>query len=105
LLVNLISPDPALKQFAEFKEKTMNDLVLLHEDDIHFNLVVAKESDLVKYGSLSYRFNVGTIMDEIDEEKTSSKDDSEILPGEHAMIDVKKQLKECKKRKRRKKYG
>ena len=41
-------------------------------------------------------------MDEIDEEKTSSKDDSEILPGEHAMIDVKKQRKECKKRKRKK---
>ena len=96
----MISPDPALKQFAEFKEKTMNDLVLLHEDDIHFNLVVSKESDLVKYGSLSYRFNIGPIMDEIDEEKTSSKDDSEILPGENAMVDVKKQLKECQKTKK-----
>ena len=60
--VNWINPDPALKKFSELKDTTIDDLVLLHENDSHLNLIVSKESDLVKYGSLSYPFNVGPIM-------------------------------------------
>ena len=37
-------------------------MVLKHEDELHYNLIVSKGSDLAQSGSLSYRFNVGPIM-------------------------------------------
>ena len=37
----------------------MVELVLLHENDNHFNLIIPKDSDLAQLGSLSYRFNIG----------------------------------------------
>ena len=47
-------------------------MVLLHEDDLHFNLIISKHSDLAKFGSLSYRFNFGSAInkkqDIVDEE-------------------------------------
>ena len=36
-------------------------MTLIHEDDMHFNLVVSKDSNLATMGSLSHRFNVGPI--------------------------------------------
>ena len=60
--VNWIHPDQDLKKFAELKDVQIDDLVLLHEKDTHFNLVITNESDLAKYGSLSFRFNIGPIM-------------------------------------------
>ena len=38
-------------------------MTLLHENDQHFNLVIDKKSDLAVLGSLSFRFNVGPILD------------------------------------------
>ena len=64
-----IVPDPKLKEFAELQNVPIDDMILLHEDDLHFNLVVDKDSDLAMLGSLSYRFNVGPIMKEINEEE------------------------------------
>ena len=40
----------------------MADMVLLHEDETHFNLIVSKTSNLARMGSLSYRFNIGPMM-------------------------------------------
>ena len=50
-------------------------MVLLHEDDSHYNLVISKDSDLAKLGSLSYRFNVGPLINDNTEE--SESDDKE----------------------------
>ena len=100
--VNWINPDAALKKFSELKDTKIDDLVLLHENDSHFNLVVSKESDLVKYGSLSYRFNVGPIMydeDVMDDQAMTNDDDEEFQPEDEELTDVKKQLKECRKEK------
>ena len=88
--VNWINPDPLLKKFSELKDTKIDDLVLLHENDSHFNLVVSKESDLVKYGSLSYRFN---------DQAMTNEDDEELQPEDEELTDVKKQLKECRKEK------
>ena len=44
-------------------------MVLLHQNDIHFDLVVSRESDLGKMGSLSYRFNVGPSYQNVANEK------------------------------------
>ena len=56
--VNWIHPDDTLKEFAELRDFKMDDMVLLHESDSHFNLVISEDSDLAKLGSLSHRENV-----------------------------------------------
>ena len=43
----------------EDKETVLEEVVLYHEEDNHFNLVVTKDSDLAKYGSLSRRLANG----------------------------------------------
>ena len=58
-----ILPDEEMKQFAELKDVELDDMTLLHERDTHFNLIVAKDSDLAKVGSLSFRSNIGPCVD------------------------------------------
>ena len=49
----------------------MDDLVLLHENDSHYNLIISKNSDLAKLGGLSYRLKIiGS-----DDDNKSVKDD------------------------------
>ena len=60
--VNWIDPDESLANDAEIKNVDIRDMVLLHEHDTHFNLVVSKTSNLAMMGSLSYRFNIGPMM-------------------------------------------
>ena len=85
--VNWIHPDDTLKEFAELRDFKMEDMVLFHENESHFNLVISKESDLAKLGSLSHRedFDVHIVK--------STKDD---LPGN----DLKKELNQCKESKK-----
>ena len=59
--VNWIYPDVDLKKFAVLQNVELEDMTLLHENDVHFNLIISRDSDLVKLGSLSYRFNIGPL--------------------------------------------
>ena len=92
--VNRIFPDEDMKEFAELKDVAMDELVLFHENDNHYNLVVDKDSDLAVLGSLSYRFNIGPVqkdkndVENVYEEKGNTKD-------------ISKQLKECRESKKR----
>ena len=52
-----------MKQFAELKDVDLKDLILFHEDESHFDLIINKNHDLATMGSLSYRFNVGPILE------------------------------------------
>ena len=63
--VNWIYPDDDLKDVAELKNVEMNDLVLLHEDETHYNLIISKNSDLALLGSISSRL--------VEEESTKDK--------------------------------
>ena len=63
---NWIFPDPELSKFSELQNVKIDDLVLLNENDVHFNLVVDGNSDLAQQGSLSYRFNVGPILEDME---------------------------------------
>ena len=49
--VNLIHPDLNMAKFAELRGVDLGEMVLLHEDESHFNLVVGGESDLASLGS------------------------------------------------------
>ena len=73
---NWIYPDDQMKEFAELTDVKIDDIVLLHENDTHFNLIIDKDNDLAKVGSLSFMTNMGPLMstrepgDNNDKEKT-----------------------------------
>ena len=99
---NWIYPDEKLKMFAELKDALLGDMTLLHEDDVHFNLVINKNSDLALLGSLSYRFNIGPIIREVksSEVNANSAENDEEKPEDDASKDltfVKKELNKCEK--------
>ena len=43
-----IYPDKEMKQFAELKKVELLDMVLLHENDNHFNLIVSEDNEHVQ---------------------------------------------------------
>ena len=92
--VNWIYAEESLKEFAELKNVDMNDMVLLHENDIHFNLIISKESDLAQFGSLSHRFNFSLgenskNKEELDE-KTGTTREEELKKAKLKLIACKK---------------
>lgn len=96
--VNWIYPDLDLKTFAELKNVELNDMVLLHANESHFNLVVSKNSDLAVLGSLSFRFNVGPIIAARVDHSKENKEEGSITNEEAANdIELKDVLKEVKK--------
>ena len=74
-IVNWIFPDEELKEDAELKNVDIEEMVLLHEKDSHFDLIVSEKSDLAVFGSLSYRSNIGPVNDinDAEEDKTNQK--------------------------------
>ena len=83
-----------MKEFAELKNVDIDTMVLFHENDCHFNLVISKHSELALKGSITSRLDVENIENNDKMEKHHVKDnkDSEILR-------LKKELKECKENK------
>ena len=68
-------------------------MTLLHENDMHFNLVVAKNSNLATMGSLSFRFNIATIEDNMLKEEKNGKESEETSEN----ISLQKKIKEYEK--------
>ena len=64
--MNWIHPDPSLKEFAEL-DIEIKDMILLHEDDQHFNLVISGDSDIARLGSLSQRENDSDLKEHIED--------------------------------------
>ena len=90
-IVNWIYPDKDLEEDAVLKNVEIKDMVLLHDDDVHFNLVVSKDSNLAILGSISYRQNIGVLM----ETKTSNLKETETQnDGDTQNKALKKELKE-----------
>ena len=95
--VNWIHPDKTMKEFAELKDVAIDEMVLFHQDDCHFNLVVNKESDLALKGSISHRFDVGpfvTMDDVVEDEAEKEHDDNQDIVAK--LSDLKKELKKCR---------
>jgi hypothetical protein len=93
---NWVYPHAKMAKYAELKNVDLEDMVLLHEKDTHFNLVVHGESDLATQGSLSYRFNIGpmTTMKNVVENESDAVIDLE--DEEDNVEQIKKQLKKIK---------
>ena len=96
--VNWIYADKNMEKFAELKNVKQNDMVLLHEEDSHYNLIISKDSDLARLGSLSFRFNVGPMIKE--SEDISEVNDIDENVDENDPIDLKKELKKCREEKK-----
>ena len=98
--------------FAELQNIKLNDMTLLHQDDLHFNLIVNKNSNLATLGSLSYRFNVGPIIKEenkmdqriINEEEQDEVVISEEKSDDDSLNDLNNVKKELKKSENGRKY-
>ena len=90
--VNWIYPDPSMREFAELNVD-MEDLVLLHEDDTHFNLIISEESDLVKYGNLSKRLDCEANNEE--SENVQDEKDEELMVIKSELQKCKKELAKC----------
>ena len=97
--VTWIYPHADMKTFAELKNVELDDMTLLHENDNHFNLVVSQHSDLAVLGSLSYRFNVGPVLENEGNriEKLTSFETEKKVEEEIELIAVKKEHMKCKK--------
>ena len=85
--VNWIYPDKKMAEFAELKNVELEDMVLLHENDSHFNLIVSGESDLATLGSLSYRFNMGPMLKDTNEEKEEKEEKEESVDSETELVE------------------
>ena len=81
-------------------------MILIHKDEMHFNLVVKKNSKLATQGSLSFRHNIGPIMtnnvkketqSEVCEKKDNTKEPEDNEEFDN-LIDLRKELQACKER-------
>ena len=84
--VNWVYPDPDLREFADLKDANIDEMVLLHEEESHFNLIISKNSDLAKLGNISSR-----IVEEVIEGETGNNKEKLVTIQE-----LQKQLKQCK---------
>ena len=104
-IVHWINPEMELKQYAELKDVDLKELILFHENDCHFDLIVNKNHDLATLGSLSYRFNVGPILESnepIEEEEEAAVEvdkDTESPNNDHKRC--KDELKRCQETNRK----
>ena len=97
--------DESLKEYAELKDVELGNMVLLHENETHFNLIVSKKSDIAKFESLSNRHNVGPAEADLDKDdkeehlvEESVLTENEIESGD--VDKIKKELDKCRKEKK-----
>ena len=64
-----------MEEFAELKNVALDIMVLFHENDCHFNLVIDKTSDLAIQGSISTRLDVVMFENDKNVEKSGVEED------------------------------
>ena len=77
--VNWIGPDPEMKAFQILPEGTVPDMTLIHYDEVHYNLVISKDSDLATVGTLSQWFIETEADNKASEDEVKEKDAEEKL--------------------------
>ena len=53
--VTYIEPNPVLVRFSDFPDGKVPDMVVLHQKDVHYDLIVPDDSVLAIEGGLDYR--------------------------------------------------
>ena len=75
--VNWILPDEDMKTFAEVKNVEFEEMVLFHQNNSHFDLIVSENDELATVGSLSFRSNIGPLMNSEETEEKKEKVEEE----------------------------
>ena len=65
-------PDIEMKAFAELENVKIDEIVLLNENESHFNLIISENNELAITGSLSFMSNIGPLLETNELEKTKS---------------------------------
>ena len=94
--VNWIFPDKNMSEVAELQDVQINDMVLLHEVDNHFDLIVAGDSQLVKYGYMSGR-NDKIVEKEPEDEEVEIVEKKQ-LDGVKDISELQKEIEHLKKK-------
>ena len=99
--INRISPDKDMNKFAELQNVEIEEMVLFHERDQHFDLVVSGTGDLARYGNLSDRSSIDVQNgDKVVQENEDLLKEIENLKDKNKMYE--KQYLECEKALRKK---
>ena len=95
-IVNWIYPDESMKEHAELKEVDLGEMILFHEDDCHFNLIISRDSDLATLGSLSHRFKIGPKEPEDKDKEVGKNNTNDNKEEESKIKDLENELKKTK---------
>ena len=80
LRLTVMTPDPVMAEHSPYVDPSIQDMILYHADDSHYDLLVFKASNLAVHGSISMMFNLEhPYIDEVDEEETLEVDEEETL--------------------------
>lgn len=75
--VNWIGPAPELSAYKLLREGAVPDMKLLHYDELHYNLIISKDDEIAKYGSLSQWLANGEAENSVEEHGNEQNDNSE----------------------------
>ena len=97
--VNMIEPNPELKSMNKYPKGYVPDLVLLHEKDLHYNLIIPKNSRLAMDGGLDFQRNESAKESNVDLKDNGNKEnlidnDQILLKHKLAELEAKCQLLE-----------
>ena len=95
--VNWIIPDEEMKEFAELKNIEIDDIVLLHETDVHYNLIVAGDSELAKVGSLSFMTNFAPLVEQDRNNQDTKSYVDAVVNGSNSEVDSRDEVVKLKK--------
>ena len=97
--VNWIIPDAEMNEYSELRNVELDVMVLLHEKESHFDLIVSEDSELGTLGSLSYRTNIGPLINEnYIEEKNDIPTKQKVTNSETELTETKNEMLRVKER-------
>ena len=75
--VNWIGPAPELTAYKLLREGAVPDMKLLHYDELHYNLIISKDDEIAKFGSLSQWLGIGENENSVEEHVKEQNENSE----------------------------
>ena len=72
--IKIIEPNPDFEKFAEISPGKISDMIILHEHNVHYSLIIPENSRLAEEGSLDLqRFENAKVMEKKQDKKTNNE--------------------------------
>ena len=72
--IKIIEPNPNFEKFAEISPGKISDMIIFHEHNVHYSLIIPENSRLAEEGSLDLqRFENGKVMEKKQDKKTNNE--------------------------------